>query len=194
MVGLFSGLGALLALGVFLPLPARLADKPGWTQGHAVVVAYWIVAAVAVVAAVACATGLPRREGIGRASTWTEVKMWAWVKIWGGDPYNLHGHDADEAGGYHDEERRGTSGLTGLWEAVKVGGRDGRILVGYVGGFVARASSVGISLFIPLVVNHWFVETGQCRPVTDPEESKRACRNAYILASSMLSSSSVHWG
>jgi hypothetical protein len=40
--------------------------------------------------------------------------------------------------------------------------RDPRITLAYIGGLVARADSIVISLFIPTVVSHYFVETGLC--------------------------------
>ncbi|KAK5018799.1 hypothetical protein LTR39_000774 [Cryomyces antarcticus] len=46
LVGTFTGLGALLALGVFLPLPARFA-KNGVSAGDAVADSYYVVGAVA---------------------------------------------------------------------------------------------------------------------------------------------------
>ena len=40
--------------------------------------------------------------------------------------------------------------------------RDPRITLAYMGGLVARADSIVISLFIPTVVSHYFVERGLC--------------------------------
>lgn len=40
--------------------------------------------------------------------------------------------------------------------------RDPRITLAYIGGLVARADSIVISLFIPTVVSHYFVEHGLC--------------------------------
>jgi len=58
----------------------------------------------------------------------------------------------------------------------------------YVSGFVARASSVGISLFIPLFVNHHFISSGKCPAnpdgsTLDPGQIKKNCQRAYIVAS-----------
>jgi hypothetical protein len=56
--------------------------------------------------------------------------------------------------------------------------RDPRIALAYVGGFVARADSIVISLFIPTVVSHYFVEQGLCTvdPHAPTEEIKEVCR------------------
>src|SRR5690606_20232477 len=82
LVGMFSGVGALFALGLLLPLPTRFAERDDMTPGKAVRVSYIIVAGMALLVAVWCAFGLPppRRRA---ASTWKEIKTWVWTKIWG---------------------------------------------------------------------------------------------------------------
>jgi MFS family permease len=76
---------------------------------------------------------------------------------------------------------------SGFWTACKAAGDDQRIAVSYVGGFVARASSVGVSLFIPLFINHWFITSGRCPAGDDPKE----CRQAYVLASMLTGTSQL---
>lgn len=72
-----------------------------------------------------------------------------------------------------------------LKDSVLLGFRDPNIGLGYLGGFVARASTVAISLFIPLFVNAFFIRSGFCQgSPTDPSpELKQECRAAYVLAS-----------
>jgi hypothetical protein len=64
----------------------------------------------------------------------------------------------------------------------------------YIGGFVARASSVGISLFIPLYVNQYYRSSGLCHESSSPGganaapdsglgDIKKSCPRAYIVAS-----------
>jgi MFS family permease len=186
MVGMFTGVGALLALGVFLPLPTKFSKLPDVTHGKAVEMAYSTVAAIAVGVAVWCAVGLPPPTNPAE-DTWASVKKWVWTKVWGGDPVFVA---APEDSDSEEEEERivraQVTGLRGLQAAALLAIRDGRIGVAYVGGFVARASSVGVSLFIPLFVNHWFISTGRCLPGT-PGLEKDECRKAYILASSKSS-------
>jgi MFS family permease len=69
--------------------------------------------------------------------------------------------------------------------ALSLGLTDTDILLGYLGGFVARASTVAISLFLPLFVNTYFFSHGFCQgSPTDPSpELKKECRQAYVLAS-----------
>jgi hypothetical protein len=68
-----------------------------------------------------------------------------------------------------------------------LGFRQINIGLGYVGGFVARASSVGISLFIPLLVNAYFKSSGLCEGDLKGglEDAKRRCPKAYLLAAQL---------
>lgn len=72
-----------------------------------------------------------------------------------------------------------------LKDSVRLGFTDSEIALGYLGGFVARASTVAISLFIPLFVNKFFIDNGFCKgSPNDPNDKlKEECRKAYILAS-----------
>ena len=80
-----------------------------------------------------------------------------------------------------------------LFESLRLGFRHPLIGLGYVGGFVARASSVGISLFIPLFVNEYFISSGICKvdPIDDPANVKSQCREAYILAAQLTGTSQL---
>src|ERR1700734_2351805 len=51
LVGVFTGLGAILALLVFLPLPARFSHIKNVTQGQAVAYSFYAVGAIAFVVA-----------------------------------------------------------------------------------------------------------------------------------------------
>jgi len=178
MVGMFTGFGALLALGLFLPLPTRFSQYPDVSPALAVKISYLVVSGIALGIAVWCYFGLPPPTNPGSTDTWTDIKTWVWTKIWGGDPVFVSTPSSEDSEGKEME----FSGIRGLRAATKLALSDGRIGVAYIGGFVARASSVGISLFIPLFVNHYFITTGHCNP-TLPELSKE-CRKANILASS----------
>ncbi|KAK6842598.1 hypothetical protein PG987_003458 [Apiospora arundinis] len=69
--------------------------------------------------------------------------------------------------------------------SIRLGFTDPHIALGYLGGFVARASTVAISLFIPLYVNTFFIGNGFCQgsPHDPSPELKKECRAAYVLAS-----------
>lgn len=70
-------------------------------------------------------------------------------------------------------------------DSVLLAFTDSRIGLGYLGGFVARASTVAISLFIPLFVNTYFISNGFCTgsPHDPSPELKKECRAAYVLSS-----------
>ena len=73
-----------------------------------------------------------------------------------------------------------------LAQSFSLGFQSRLIGLGYLGGFVARASSVGISLFIPLYVNTYFNTAERCK--FDRDDSlvdKSKCQAAYILAAEL---------
>jgi MFS family permease len=160
-VGVFAGCGALLALLLFLPLPARF-QQSGSPPDRALQYSYYIVAVVALVVAIVCYVGLRDLKGEG-AKGWT----------------SRHGVSK--------------SSIKQLWEyfrtALTLGLTNSEISLGYIGGFVARASSVGISLFVPLLVNASFTSSGQCSKNGDVPgglpDLKRRCPEAYILAAEL---------
>jgi hypothetical protein len=173
-VGLFAGCGALVSLGVFLPLPARF-EKLGLSPVEALQRSYYLVAVVAVFISLISFIGLRDLPG-------EEEKGWS--ALWKTD----HPDESDD----HEEEDEHPTRLP-YWKqlttAMLLGFRNRSIGLGYVGGFVARASSVGISLFIPLAVNHYYRESGLCDEAHEPVpgsglgDIKKACPRAYIVAS-----------
>ncbi|KAL8782821.1 MAG: hypothetical protein Q9213_005060 [Squamulea squamosa] len=153
-VGLFTGLGALLALGVFLPIPNRL-QKVGVTPAKALADTYYIVGATAIVVAVACCCGLgggfltrPGRHDPARLSSVTQ---------------------------------RASSTLSHIPEVLKLGVTQPSLGLGFLASFVARSSSVGISLFIPLLVNASLCDN----PAQNVEDVKAHCRKAYVIAAQL---------
>ncbi len=165
LVGMFTGCGALVALLVFLPLPTRF-QQAGESPAAAVADAFYVVGAVALLVALGCFFGLRQLPG-------EESKGW---KL-------LVGGNRDKAAEV-PSTREVVLSYPGLFlESVRLGIKSPNIGLGYVGGFVARASSVAISLFIPLFTNHYFLRTGQCSTdPLDPSDIKHACPQAYNLA------------
>ncbi|OQD77213.1 hypothetical protein PENDEC_c003G01770 [Penicillium decumbens] len=172
-VGLSAGCGALISLGVFLPLPARF-EKMGLSPVEALQRSYYLVAMVAVLISLVSFVGLrnlPGEEEKGWSTLWTD-----------------HSYASDD-----QEEEDADPPRLPYWKqlttAMLLGFRNRSIGLGYVGGFVARASSVGISLFIPLAVNHYYRESGLCNETHEPVpgsglgDIKKACPRAYIVAS-----------
>ncbi|KAG9589363.1 major facilitator superfamily MFS-1, partial [Aureobasidium melanogenum] len=166
-VGMFTGIGALVAVGIFLPLPVKFSGR-GVAQADAVKDSFYVVGGVSIVVAVLVALtlrGLPGEEDKGFNRLFYSGR-------------STEEHETNEAATLHP--------LPSYYQLVRasvvLGFTDSRIALGYLGGFVARASSVGISLFIPLFVNAYFIREGLCS--NDPSEDiKSSCKRAYTLAS-----------
>ena len=169
-VGFFTGCGALLALGLFLPLPTRFQEA-GIAKGQAVADSYYVVGTVSITVAVACFFGLRRLKG-------EESKGWRKaLNVQASSQLDL---DAGSRLPYWSL----------LLKSFGLGYRHKVLGLGYLGGFVARASSVGISLFIPLFVNSYFISSGLCDGSIH-DDAKERCRRAYILAAELTGASQL---
>jgi MFS family permease len=171
-VGMSAGCGALLALVLFLPLPERF-QKHGYSPESSLQYSYYIVAAVALLVSAWCFTGLRglRGEGLDSNSVYGRIQ---------GSLPNAK----------DDIERQPAYLLNNFQTAISLGFRRSDIGLGYVGGFVARASSVGISLFVPLLVNALFRSSGLCGHDQEDDvgglpDLKRKCSQAYVLAAEL---------
>lgn len=165
IVGLFTGCGALLALGLFLPLP-ELIQRTDVEAEQALRDSYYILGALSFMISLVCLFGLRHLNG-------EDGKGWRAL---------LYGRSTDESSG----ARKGLSSLRLLLESVALGFKSPSLGLGYLGGFVARASSVGISLFIPLFVNAHYISSGLCDEAgRNPPDVKDRCREAYVLAAKL---------
>lgn len=174
LVGFFTGAGALVALLIFLPLPATF-QKDGLNPAKAVQVSFYIVGAIAFCVAIFIFFGLRHLPG-------EEEKSFS--ALWR-TPYDEDTR-TDAQGHLHTTLTPAPSYVSLIAQSIKLGFTDASIGLGYLGGFVARASSVGISLFIPLFVNAYFVRTGKCtNNPGDVSDIKRHCREAYTIASAL---------
>lgn len=115
VVGIFTGCGALLALGFFLRLP-DIIQRMGTSPGEALADTYYIVGALSLVLALLCFLGLRNLHG-------EDEKGWRNL-IYGGP----------------DDLQSKLSSLRSLVDAVVLGFKDPLLGLGYLGGFVARAS------------------------------------------------------
>jgi len=178
LVGVFTGCGALVALSLFLPLPARFSNLDGVTQGQAVADSFYVVGAIALLVACLCFFGLRGLEG-------EEGKGW---RLLLGIQSTSPGYEAVTQSETQDVIR---APFLPYWrlliDSTSLGFKDAQIGLGYLGGFVARASSVGISLFIPLYINAYFIRNGFCQgsPNDPSPELKKECRVAYILSAEL---------
>ncbi|KAF2856685.1 hypothetical protein T440DRAFT_462935 [Plenodomus tracheiphilus IPT5] len=165
LVGVFTGCGALVALSVFLPLPTQF-QQAGESPATAVASAFYVVGAIALLVAIGCFFGLRQLPG-------EEAKGWK----------RLTSKDDTKAIDHHSTRDVVLSYPRLFLESIRLGFQSPNIGLGYVGGFVARASSVAISLFVPLFTNHYFLQTGQCTiDPNNPSDIKNACPQAYKLA------------
>lgn len=174
LVGFFTGAGALLALVVFLPLPAQFQEG-GQTQAKSVQTSYYIVASIAFCVAVFIFVGLRNLPSEASKSFSALFQP----------PYN-ETTQVDADGRLHTTLSPAPSYLKLATESVRLGFSDPAIGLGYLGGFVARASSVGISLFVPLFVNAYFVRNGLCTSNPDDlTDIRENCERAYKLAAAL---------
>jgi len=165
IVGLFTGCGALLALGLFLRLP-ELIQRTGVEAGQALMDSYYIVGALSLTLCFICYVGLWGLTG-------EDGKSWQALVHRG-------------AGEKNSGAPRGFSSFESLLQSIQLGFQSPLLGLAYIGGFVARASSVGISLFIPLFVNAYYISSGRCDETgRDPQEMKERCRGAYVLAAEL---------
>jgi F0F1-type ATP synthase assembly protein I len=179
LVGVFTGCGALVALSLFLPLPAQFSHIDGVTQGQAVADSFYVVGSISLVVACLCFFGLRGLQG-------EEGKGW---RLLLGKSPSSQGYQATAQS--EDGETVTRAPFLPYWrlliDSTMLGFKDAQIGLGYLGGFVARASSVGISLFIPLYINAYFIRNGFCQgsPNDPSPELKKECRAAYILSAEL---------
>ncbi|OHF02696.1 major facilitator superfamily transporter [Colletotrichum orchidophilum] len=175
-VGLFTGCGALVALSLFLPLPVRFGEIDGITPAAAVADSFYVVGIVAFVISVFVFFGLRNLKG-------EEGKGWSVLL---GLKTNSDSEDeSDDTASDHLTRPKVLPYFRLLRDSVTLGFTDSQIALGYLGGFVARASTVAISLFIPLYINTYYISNGFCQgsPHDPSPELKKECRAAYLLSS-----------
>ena len=148
---MFTGIGALIAVVVFLPLPAALG-KNG-SKAQAVQESFYIVGVIAMIVGLFVLWGLRNLPGEENKSLSNLFRC-----------YQSGVANTDSAS--NTDNAASPSYVRLIGSALLLGVTDSHITLGYLGGFVARASSVGISAFIPLFVNAYFIRTGKCN--TDP--------------------------
>ena len=190
LVGLFTGCGALVALVLFLPLPAYFSKREGVTPAQAITDSFYVVSAVALAVAIFVALGLRGLKG-EEGKGW---RMLLGLKHRDSTTRAVPDNDAAQCDSVSYAPRSKPS-LTAkplpyhllLLSSLRLGATDPHITLGYLGGFVARASTVAISLFLPLYVNTYFMSHGFCQgsPNDPSPDLKRECRAAYVLAASL---------
>ncbi|KAK4155181.1 hypothetical protein C8A00DRAFT_13778 [Chaetomidium leptoderma] len=171
-VGLFTGCGAVVALSLFLPLPARFSHIEGVTLADAVKYSFYVVGAVSLLVGIFVFFGLRGLRG-------EDGKGWRMLLGQKGTTPEGAGSASSPA-----PKNKILPYYHLLKSSIHLGFTDADIALGYLGGFVARASTVAISLFLPLFVNTFFFRNGFCQgsPHDPSPELKKECRQAYVLA------------
>jgi MFS family permease len=165
----------------------------GVTQGEAVSYSFYVVGGVSILVAIFVSVGLRNLKG-------EEGKGWKTLLTFrgrqDGDSMVEEGQDSStrqvseavatiKSRIVSDKRQKLVPYLNLLKDSVLLGFTDSRITLGYLGGFVARASTVAISLFIPLYINTFYISNGFCQgsPHDPSPELKKECRAAYVLSS-----------
>ncbi|KAI5296022.1 hypothetical protein KEM52_006041 [Ascosphaera acerosa] len=183
VVGTLTGSGAVFALLVLLPLPARF-ERAGMSAVDAVKSAFYVAAAIAGAVSVFCLLGFRRLTG-ERPGNWKAA-----FRHFGRPPRDLSSGELE--GAQHEAPSYCPASYWSQFRSsLALGLTCPNIGLAYIGGFVARASSVGISLFVPLYVNQFYRHAGLCdnrglsdaHATSDDSNLKQSCLPAYIAAS-----------
>ena len=165
IVGFASGIGALAALLLLLPLPAVFRSRE-ISPAQAVRYTYYVASILSIITGTICFIGLRRLPG-------EENKSWRRLFI------------TKDCSGTSNGIRR-----SDMAQAVRLGLVTPRLGLAYFGGLVARASSVCITTFVPLFINTCFIESGECQADgRDQRDIKDRCHSAYVFSSQLTGTS-----
>ncbi|KAJ3304072.1 hypothetical protein HDV03_003186 [Kappamyces sp. JEL0829] len=177
--GVISGLGAVLAVSVLLPLPNNLGGgAPGLRKSFAIVAGLVVLCAIfvtllsfflrkpekALTTHPSVVAILPNASGISINDTYADSD---------------EGRDRDEVTASEPEPE--PSWTMRMKEAIREGilaARDERVVLGLVGAYMARSDSISITLFIPLWVYKYYIAQGICAP-GGSVILKQACPDAF---------------
>ncbi|ANB14484.1 putative membrane protein [Sugiyamaella lignohabitans] len=168
LVGVVTGIGAVLSVSLFLPLPTWLDRNSGGENDAKIALrnSYYIVSAIAFFVSILLFLGLHKDRS-------KSFRLW------------LNGGSVS----IFDEAALDTMpDSLPYFQTIKMGflaAKDRQVALSYVGGLVARSATVALTLFVPLAVNFYFYEQGICK-VGDPHDAlpdvKKGCHEAYVLA------------
>ncbi|KND00412.1 uncharacterized protein SPPG_04735 [Spizellomyces punctatus DAOM BR117] len=177
LVGLVSGCGALIAVFLLLRLPAKFGDGAEGLR-----VTFWIAAGLS--AAFACVLWicLQSKESLLKAPDATTGRK---ASIDTGTENStssiLPATDASDGAQLEVTRRKSIKEIA--WEGI-LASKDPRILLGYAGSFLARGDTIILTLFLPLWIYKYYIESGLCpNQDVDNPDVKENCREAYRQAS-----------
>ncbi|GAB7343953.1 hypothetical protein MBLNU457_1898t1 [Dothideomycetes sp. NU457] len=177
IVGMFTGIGALLAVVVFLPLPAALGRNG--PKAQAVQESFYIVGITAMIVGLFVLLGLRDLPGEEHKNLSSLFR------------YNQATNSKTDSTG-NTTTAPSSSYIRLFGSALLLGITDSHITLGYLGGFVARASSVGISAFIPLFVNAYYIRTGKCN--TNPDDTLSTLENRHGICNKAYTTAAMLTG
>lgn len=168
LVGVSTGLGACFAVFVLLSLPITL-DKKHEDPARALKISYYIVASIAIFISGVLFLGL-HKDRTKSIRYWIRGGMSEFDKA----ALNI----VDSA--VHEE----TSYFGLLKTGFSIAMTEKQIALAYMGGFVARSTTVATVMFIPLAINVYFRKVGKCSGnLHDPtSELKKSCPEAYLIS------------
>ncbi|KAJ8331700.1 hypothetical protein QVD99_001953 [Batrachochytrium dendrobatidis] len=197
--GLFTGLGALIGLFVFLRIPVMIGHT-----GNGLRNSYWIIAAISIVLAVVLGFTLPspklvreimkkqlQQEGDlttlpARSANPTPSTSASTCSV------NTHENSLAESSTPlpNTLQKISNASLMGHFTAIYSLTRDGlrtvvrdpRLILGLIGSFLARGDTITVTLFIPLWVYKHHVMSGECEG-NSPDTLEVSCPKAYIVSS-----------
>jgi MFS family permease len=179
LLGFCSGLGAILGVSVFLPLPARLG---GGTDG--LKTAFGIIATLSLATAVLLLVFsffMPKN---------VEIEEVVLVENSENDSTsNIERNDGNNSLNSSEplfvlSTTESKPFLSQLCQSAKTGvlqAKNPEILLGYLASFLARSDSISITLYLPLWIYKYYIEQGFCYDI--PGDEKNSCNDAYIKAS-----------
>ena len=166
IAGFCTGVGALIAVAFLLPLPRLvLRQHEQLSLADAIRICFYIVGGIAIAVGSILFVGLKRDD---RKSIRQLLPRFRRRQLSG----TLSNDEL--------EEMLSTRNNVPYYRLVLDGvlaGRDSRVALAYAGGFIARADSIVISLFIPTFINYYFVSRGFCRidPHAPSDDIKSVC-------------------
>ncbi|RKP25547.1 major facilitator superfamily domain-containing protein, partial [Syncephalis pseudoplumigaleata] len=172
LAGVASGVGALLAVFVLVRLPPSLAGRDNANIPYGVRVTYYLCGGIALAMAVVMFFGLHRDPTRGICTLFRTSSSTGGASL--------------EAGGARPVARTRAPLHTLFWRGVRAA-KDPRVALAYTTGFVARADSIVVSLFITLWVNQYYIDHELCprAPSHENEDIKVSCREAFRIASTL---------
>lgn len=152
LVGVSCGLGAIALVLVLLPMPLVLtAWFPSLASSLSLRYTYCIVAIFSAILWLA---------------TFTFLYDW-----------KVHGDQEDVPEGMGGQ---GQGQYALFVELLTLARQSSATQLAFLAGFVARATSVALAVFVPLVVYKFYSQTGKCADPDNPNQ--RTCRDGYVFA------------